>query len=51
MLSRIRFLFLKLINLKLGDKVGVGVGQENVIHPLLENIEEALVNLQPAGLE
>lgn len=42
---------LKIIYLKLGDKVGVGVGQEDVIHPLFEDIEETLVDLEPACRE
>ena len=33
------------IYLKLSNKVGVGVGQEDVVHPVREDIEEALVDL------
>ena len=37
--------------LNLGDKVDIVEGEEDMIHPLVQNIQETFVDLQPAGVE
>ena len=39
------------LNLKLSNEVGVSVGQQDVIHPLLQYVHEAFVNHKPTSLE
>ena len=39
------------IYLNLGHKVDIVEGEEDMIHPLVQNIQETFVDLQPAGIE